>query len=385
MDQAGQDRDQNEPMPPATLPVPIPRMVATPNHLAALLNELETHDCLAVDTEADSLHCYFEKLCLVQISIPGHDILVDPLAGLDLKPLMQLFERKELVFHAMDFDLRMLRRVAPFAPANIFDTAIAGKLLGYKELGLAAMLRRHFGLEINKASQKEDWGRRPLPEKMIDYAMTDTRHLLDLRTILTAELKRLGRWEWFVENCRRTAKPGDGEKPRDPEKAWKVGAWKDLSPRGRAVLRALWNWREEEARRRDRPTFYVIGNDDLVRAATAYDKGEEFSSRSLKGNTANSFTACARKALALPPDQWPPPAPRTARPLRMTPEQEGEVTRLKLRRDEIATKLELDPSVIASRTTLEGLVVRREETLGSMQQWQIDLVRPFLDGHPEPG
>src|SRR6266545_3071324 len=95
----------------ASLAVVMVPLIDTADALGALLPCFGPHPRIAVDTEADSLHCYFEKLCLVQISVPGKDALVDPLAGFQLEPLFGALAGKELILHGADYDLRLLRRV----------------------------------------------------------------------------------------------------------------------------------------------------------------------------------------------------------------------------------------------------------------------------------
>src|SRR6266542_6674222 len=111
-------------------------VIANAAQLRELLPHLESVDRIAVDTEADSLHCYREKLCLLQISIPGRDYIVDPLADVDLAPLRTALERKEIVLHGADFDLRLLRRGLNFTPQRIFDTVVGARLLGIREFSL---------------------------------------------------------------------------------------------------------------------------------------------------------------------------------------------------------------------------------------------------------
>ena len=114
-------------------------MIETDAQLAELIPQLEAVDRIAVDTEADSLHCYYEKLCLVQLSFAGRDYLVDPLANLDLKPLARALAPKEIVLQGADFDLRLLRRSLDFVATRIFDTVIAARLLGIRAFSLAAL------------------------------------------------------------------------------------------------------------------------------------------------------------------------------------------------------------------------------------------------------
>src|SRR5260370_8454169 len=129
-------------------------VIASAGQLASLLPQIEKVDRVAVDTEADSLHCYREKLCLLQVSLPGRDYVVDPLAGVDLAPLSAALERKEIVLHGADFDLRLLRRGLNFTAQRLFDTVIAARLLGIREFSLAALVKRYFAVQLVKASQK---------------------------------------------------------------------------------------------------------------------------------------------------------------------------------------------------------------------------------------
>src|SRR5437773_12470473 len=105
------------------------RLIATAAQLADLLPQIESADRVAVDTEADSLHCYREKLCLLQISLPEGDFLVDPLVENNLASLADTLARKEIVLHGADYDLRLLRRALNFQPVRLFDTVIAARLL----------------------------------------------------------------------------------------------------------------------------------------------------------------------------------------------------------------------------------------------------------------
>src|SRR5204863_327469 len=117
-----------------------------------------------VDTEADSLHSYFDKVCLIQISIPGEDLIVDPLKRLDLGRFGALLAERgvQKVLHGADYDLRILNRDFGYTIANVVDTSICAQLLGYEGIGLAALLERHFGIQLDKShqpSQRSRFGR----------------------------------------------------------------------------------------------------------------------------------------------------------------------------------------------------------------------------------
>src|SRR6266480_6384910 len=245
-------------------------MIQTDSQLKELLPKLEGVDRVAVDTEADSLHCYFEKLCLIQISIPGHDYLVDPLTDLDLAPLARALTPKEIVLQGADFDLRLLRRSLGFEATRIFDTVIAARLLGIRSFSLAALVEKFFGVTLAKGSQKANWAQRPLPKHMAQYAMNDTRYLLPLAEKLEAGLRERGRLEWFRQSCERALEQTSVQRVRDEHEAWRISGSGKLDGRTSAILRELWRWREEEAQASDRPPFHILQNHLLLQAAEAF-------------------------------------------------------------------------------------------------------------------
>src|SRR5262245_42794330 len=109
--------------------------------LNALVRRLGSTERVALDTEADSLHNYFEKVCLIQLSLGDQHYLVDPLAGLELGEFLQVLASKRLILHGGDYDLRMLRASHGFRSlAEVFDTMIAAQLLGFEQIGLAALI-----------------------------------------------------------------------------------------------------------------------------------------------------------------------------------------------------------------------------------------------------
>ena len=197
-------------------------MIATATQLRYLLPRLQSVDRIAIDTEADSLHCYREKLCLVQISIPKYDVIVDPLAVVNLGPLCDALAGREIVFHGADYDLRLLRRNLNFVPREIFDSVIAARMIGIREFSLAALVKRYFDVELAKGSQKANWAQRPLSEKMAEYAINDTRYLLPLAERLEKELESRGRMQWFRQSCQRALEQAAIDRERDTDEAWRI-------------------------------------------------------------------------------------------------------------------------------------------------------------------
>ena len=214
--------------------------VATGPALAALLEQIEPASRVAVDTEADSLHSYREKLCLLQLSVSGRDHIVDPLADMDFARLRDALGPKEIVLHGADYDLRMLRRGINFTARKIFDTVIAARLLGIREFSLAALVRTYFDVELPKGSQKANWAKRPLPKRMAEYALNDVHYLLRLADRLEAELDRHHRLDWFRQSCQRAIEQAAADRVRDEDEVWRIrGGGRVTWPRGGGLTRAL--------------------------------------------------------------------------------------------------------------------------------------------------
>jgi ribonuclease D len=328
---------------------------------------------VAVDTEGDSLHCYFEKLCLIQLSVSDQDLIVDPLSGIDFKRFNQFLSERMALFHGCDYDLRMLRRGAGFVPGAVFDTYLAARLLGIKEVGLASLVKSFFGLDLPKSSQKANWARRPLTPVMLDYAINDTKYLLPLADRLETQLREINRWSWYVESCARAVAATVEDRERDPERVWKIPGSAALSPRGLAVLRELWFWRDTEAQKVDRPTFQVMRNEELIDLAKSAVSGDKLRPPGwLSNSRRRRLEETIARALEVPESDWPQRA-KSIR-LRSSPEQEHRLDRLRAKRNSISNELGLDPAIIASRGILEALAREPESAPKMLMDWQRELL-----------
>ena len=246
-------------------------LVNTESHLAEVVDRVSGATRVAVDIESNGFYRYHERVCLVQLAADGTVFLVDPLAIEDVRPLGDLLGDRsvEKVFHAADYDLRSLDRDWGFQVNNLFDTAIAAAFVGSSQLGLQSVLQEHMGVELtkNRKLQRSDWTIRPLRPESMKYAAGDVLHLPGAREVLSARLNKLSRLPWAkeefgrLENVRYT--------PPDRELAFlSIKGSHDLDGRGLAVLRSLFQFREREASRLDRPLFKVIPDSALVQLSS---------------------------------------------------------------------------------------------------------------------
>ncbi len=243
-----------------TLPPPI--WVDTAAGFRAMLAHLRGQPALAVDTESNSLYAYREQVCLIQVSVPGADYLVDPLTLDDLSGLGPLLADPKVckVFHGAEYDLSVLHRDFGFTVANLFDTMWASRILGWPSHGLAALLEENFGVRLNKKYQRANWGVRPLPPAQLDYARLDTHYLLPLHDLQAAELEALGRWPQARHRFQKLVTIRWEGKGFDPDGFWRLTGVRDLDDVGRGVLRELYLYRDRLARARNRPPFKVFSN-----------------------------------------------------------------------------------------------------------------------------
>ena len=358
--------------------------IDTPERLRDVVQQLKAEPLLGADTEAAGYHRYFDRLSLVQLSTRGENFLVDPQAVPDLSPLAELFADPavEKIFHDADYDVRILDRDAGLSIANLFDTQVAAAFLGERSLGLGNIAERYLGLKLPKEHQRADWGERPLTEGMKQYAATDTAHLPALRDRLRDELVALGRLHWAEEEFRRREGTRFSE-PDETREAWmKVKGARDLPPRGMAVLRELYEWREGVARELDRATFRVMGNTSLIDmsvnppASAGALKNVSGVSQGLVERRGREIMAAITRALEVPEAELPrwPRSPRFERDM----ELEARVESLKDARNRRADQLGLDPGFVMSRAQLEEVAKARPKTLDALaavqgvRKWQVE-------------
>lgn len=330
---------------------------------------------VAVDTEADSLHSYFDKVCLIQLSIPGEDLIVDPLKRLDLGRFGALLAERgvQKVLHGADYDLRILNRDFGYTIANVVDTSICAQLLGYEGIGLAALLERHFGIQLDKSHQRADWAMRPLPRNMLEYAATDTRHLIALADKLRAELEALGRWEWATEELARLENIRfEKEEVEEPFRRMKgLGG---LDRRTLAIVQRLYDLRDALARKADRPPFKIFSNEIILESARVkpltpaeLEKVKPLPP-SQRARFGRDIVRIVHEALALDEDALPQKS--ESRLWARDKTLESRVNKLKAARDKVVKELKIDPAVLAPRHVLTAVAEAGTLEVPAMREWQ---------------
>ena len=327
---------------------------------------------VGLDLEADSLYRYAERICLVQVCYGESVALVDPLNGESVSPLVEWLKTARIWMHGADYDMSLMIREWGMVPPVLYDTQIAAQLLGYERFGYASLVEQFFGVELSKSSQKADWGKRPLSEKMLEYALNDVRYLLPLASKVEEKLKELGRYEWFVESCHASR---DRVLAREGEERefWRINGSGKLRPRGMVFLKSLWEWRDGEAASWNRPSFMVATNKQLIAwSAVLSNEGEIDLSPKMRPDRRRRLLRAIELAQEVPKEQWPLRAKRERH--QKDEAFEEKLKSLMSKRNGIAEKLKIDPSVIASRPVLEQIVGERVQPEEILLKWQAGLL-----------
>lgn len=336
-------------------------ILTTNAQVAELAGQLASETSIAVDLEADSMHNYREKVCLIQISTRQRTVLVDPLAATDLSPFQPVFANPAIrkIFHAADYDLRSLKRDFNLSIHGLFDTMISAQLLGEERVGLADLLRKYFGVELDKKFQRADWSQRPLPAEMVRYAAEDTCHLHQLVALFEERLVALERMSWATEEFLLMEEVRFAE--ADGPLCLRFKGAGPLSRRERGVLEKLLQWREQEGARLNRPVYKVVGNRPVMEMAQRMPKfvgdlrGIQGLTPRLTDRYGRALLTAVRDGLETPEAELPqfPRQPRRAK----DPGLEDKVKALKQWRQKTAAEYALEPGVLINNAALEALAL----------------------------
>ena len=349
--------------------------------LKKVINTLKNEESIGVDVEADSMYHFKEKVCLIQLSSEKECFVVDPLKVNNTSQLKTLFINRNIkkVFHGADFDIRSLHRDFGIEVNNLFDTELASRFLGVLESGLDSVLLKKFNVKVDKKYQRSNWTKRPLPEEMIEYAAGDVKYLIPLAEMLEKGLEEKGRTGWEKEECKILSMVRHESTNNSPLFIRFKGAGK-LDPRGLAVLEALLQYRMKVAEEVDRPLFKVFSNNSLMGLATEKPvamknlQNLNIMSPKLIRIYGVKFIAIIKNAMKIRNSDLPV-YPRKRTPF-VKPVVSRRIMAIKTWRDEIASGLNIDPTILFNKAMMNAIATKNPQNLEDLaaveglKKWQ---------------
>lgn len=350
----------------------MPTFARTSSEIQNLADKLRNEKLVAVDTEADSMYHYREKVCLIQLCSAGTGtVLIDPLEGDNPAPLGAVMKDPGVikVLHGADFDITSLKRDFGWQFAGLFDTVLAARFLGWPGVGLAAVIKREIGLDIEKGPQTADWSVRPLPQNLLTYAAGDVEHLLVIYHRLRGYLADIGRLAWAEEESEAQTMISPAAEFPAPADFNKSKAARDMDPDSLAVLKCLFEAREEICLRVDRPRFKVVNDEMLARIARLKPMSipELQKMPSIPVNLLRNpsfWIQAVRKGVESPAG----PPSRPERHPRPGPDISSRVDRLRSWRTDTAARLELDPGLLLPQRLIQMLASESPGTVDQLRQ-----------------
>lgn len=367
-------------------------MVEDADALDEMVRTLEKAPVIGIDTESDSSYSYQEKVCLIQLSNMDTDWIVDPLKVDDMSALGPLLSNPDVVkvLHGADYDLVCLKRDFGFTFRNLYDTLIAAQLLSMERIGLADVIERYFGNELDKQYQRHNWALRPLRPEHLDYARGDTHWMCAVHELTSRKLRQIGRMRHMKEECELLEKREWAQ--REP----KVNPWLDmkginkLDDEAKRVLRHLSDYRDTQGKRMNRPVYKVIPNQVLLQLAVERPESMSDLDRLFRGKQAmkrRHGKALIDAVLDGLEDDRPIPKPQK----KQAPKRKGPRSRLQgraadkafaalkeWRQRTLSANRALTPYMTASNGVLKAIASRRPYDLDELaeipdvREWQVE-------------
>jgi len=350
--------------------------------LDTLVDELSDTSAYALDTEFHRERTYLPQLAVVQLATLDRIALVDALA-VDVHALSRAFDTDAVcVMHAGSQDLEILELETGTVPKRMFDTQIAALFCGYRTSSLGKLVEGFLGVQLDKSSQLTDWTRRPLPDADLRYAASDVDHLLELRDTLVSRLDERGRLEWAEEEIERLR--SKDRSPPDPDTLWwKLRGKTKLNGRARGVAQELAAWRDQVAKKQNRPPRTVLSDMPLLALAQrpAHNVEQLRGVRNLdlrRFKQTDQLLAAIRRGTQLPKEavRLPPKKPENM------PSVDGVIALCLAWLAQRAGEEGLDMSVLGTREDVTSLVLHQASRLSN--GWRDTLVgrelRAIIDG-----
>lgn len=379
----------------------LPEIVSSPDQLANLTAAIASGTGpVALDAERASGFKYSQRAYLIQIRRHGSGShLIDPTLFPNLNPLQEALDGVDWILHAASQDLVCLAEVGLIPTANVFDTELAGRLLGLPRVGLGPLIETQLGFSLAKEHSAADWSTRPLPESWLNYAALDVEFLIELWDLLETQLREAEKHEWALQefdHVKRTTAPIERVDP------WRrtSGMHVIRNARELAVIREVWHARDEIAREQDIAAGRILSDSHIVTlASSGLTKESELKTlsfmhlRNVKRN-ASTWIAAAIRAHSLPDNELPPlklpvtgpQAPRNWEARNPQAWRRLEYARAQL--SQLAEKLGLPVENLMTPDVIRRALWTPPEDASSLRQmlvdynarpWQIEIVGPVLE------
>ena len=352
------------------------QVITTQRELETVLAAFEKSDFVTVDTEFIRETTFWPILCLIQMAAPGVTALIDPLSpDIDLKPFYELMANDKVVkvFHAARQDIEIIVHLGDLVPHPVFDTQVAAMVCGFGDsVSYDQLVQKITKTQLDKSSRFTDWRRRPLSDKQLDYALADVTHLIHVYQYLVAELARENRAHWLNEEMAvLTARETYDPKPAD---AWKRLKMRLRKPQELAIVQAVAEWREHEARERDVPRGRVLKDDAIYELAQQAPRNVEALARLRtipkgweRSSTAASLLEAINTALSLPKEAMP----RLPKPFQPPEGSNAAAELLKVLLRIIAEKEGVAAKVLASSDDIDHIAAEGEAAdVPALQGWR---------------
>ena len=355
-----------------------------PEQLAKLCVQIKNEPWLALDTEFLREKTYYPKFCLLQIAAPGWSACVDPLVLPSMDEVFEAIYNTSIlkVFHSCRQDLEIFFQITGKIPEPIFDTQIAAPLLGYQDnAGYAMLVSSLLNINLNKAHTRADWSKRPLNEAQIQYAVDDVIYLCQIYQLIEQKLTELGRRDWLKKDFAELTNPDYYQVA--PENAWlKIKGKNKLTGRQLSIVQTLAEWREKTAQAEDRPKSWLLRDELLFDMAklqpeTLTDLTEI---RGISERLVNRYGKELCRLIIKAKDRSPIPLNENGKSIKKTQQQEAILDILTALVRIRAEENSLNPSILATRKDLEGLMFNGNDQSQLLHGWRFDMAGRDLIG-----
>ncbi|MDD3815802.1 MAG: ribonuclease D [Desulfocapsaceae bacterium] len=337
-------------------------MITNQEDLQSLIRRARTVDAVALDTEFVWERTYYPKLGLIQLAISNEEcFLIDPCALSDLSPLGELLGDPTVVkiFHDAPQDLSILYQATGILPKRIFDSRLASGFAGISStISLGNLLKELLDIDLPKTETRTNWLRRPLHQKQIEYALDDVRYLRAIRVLLLSRILTQTVKGWLQEELERYDDPNYFKPPADENRYLKIKGAGNLSRQSLASLQLLASWREQEARKRNRPRGHIISDQVILQLAAKQIKTiEEMGRDEIMTNYTieqygQQLIVLIQKGLLCPEKNCPPSLHKN----KLNKKEQEELKKLQ---EYITLKSDvhgIDPSLISNSSELRALI-----------------------------